>query len=237
MRAVLVILANRLPLLSAMTFLTVLAVALMPATLWRAARASRELVACQERLHHVAAAVLSLRAASGQLPVGRTEHGRVADATEAVEVSRAALLLAGSALGLERSSLTCPHAHGAHGEVTGIDAYDWAAPAESASERVVLAERGVHHRERRVPIARLDGSVALAAMAPGNASGRRTVGDRGGAIANVAEDPLPAAIGAPELPWSDNIFDDLGDGIAGSDAPNADGLAVGAGSPYRVWVK
>ena len=102
-------------------------------------------------------------------------------------------------------------------------AYDWAAPAECASYRIILSDRSPeNHAGRGVYAVAADSSLRWLKQTGTSSEGQRTEGNDARAVTAVVASPYD----------DDNIFDDLGD-----DANGYDGAMPLRGSLNRTWVK
>ena len=102
-------------------------------------------------------------------------------------------------------------------------AYDWAAPTECASYRILLSDRSpASHAGRGVYAVSVDSSLRWLKQTGTAGAGQCTEGSDGRAVTAVVAGPDD----------DDNIFDDLGD-----DANGHDGVIPLRGPLNRTWVK
>ena len=194
---------------------------------------------CEANLKQLLSAMTAYRsddAVDWPSPLGKGES--VTDAKAARHMTNRAFALLAAHLQLPNQIFVCRESRnkGPNSKplTTGGDtwsgdasyAYDWAAPNEVASHRIVLSERSaLRHQRRGVLVAAADGSVRfLRPIATSRVAACRRTEDADG-------QPITAVVPNPDA-GDDTIFDDLGDDEGG----RYDGLTPLRGSPTRTWV-
>jgi prepilin-type N-terminal cleavage/methylation domain-containing protein len=120
-------------------------------------------------------------------------------------------------------------------------AFDWAAPSDSGSARVVLADRDPKYHSDSAVVVYGDSHTATLKKFAGTVGGDKTIKDQGGATVGVfIENPsAKGAAGQEDVVADvvpDNIYDNVSD-YDGTSTTQADTYAPGSGHKTRSWVK